>query len=138
MIEIGGRELATPGELVLLIAVIAFFVWGFRRQRRLSASGSGGERSLRSRPHVRPDPIPTGTGTSQVVLVQSGARTPQVIAVVRDATGRGLTEATQLVDAGDGSPQVVIDRISAESAARVAGALTDAGATAEVRASVSP
>jgi large subunit ribosomal protein L7/L12 len=65
-----------------------------------------------------------------VVLKESGANKIQVIKVVRDATGLGLKEAKDLVDAGG---KAVKEKISKEDADKLKGLLEAAGAKVEIK-----
>ena len=65
-----------------------------------------------------------------VNLKDAGAKKIQVIKVVRELTGLGLTEAKDLVD---GAPQTVKAGISKDEAAQVKAKLEEQGATVEVK-----
>ena len=65
-----------------------------------------------------------------VTLKEAGAKKIQVIKVVRELTGLGLKEATDLVD---GAPQPVKTGIPKDEAATVKAKLEEQGATVEVK-----
>ena len=65
-----------------------------------------------------------------VVLKDVGANKIQVIKVVRDATGLGLKEAKDLVDA---APSTIKENMPKEDADKLVEALKAAGATVEVK-----
>ena len=64
-----------------------------------------------------------------VVLKDAGANKIQVIKAVREATGLGLKEATDLVD---GAPATIKENVAKEEAEKMKAALTEAGATVEL------
>ncbi len=65
-----------------------------------------------------------------VILTSFGANKVSVIKVVREATGLGLKEAKDLVEA---APKAVKEGASKEEAAELKKKLEEAGATAEVK-----
>lgn len=65
-----------------------------------------------------------------VILTNFGANKVSVIKVVREATGLGLKEAKDLVEA---APKAVKEAVSKDEAAELKKKLEDAGATAEVK-----
>jgi large subunit ribosomal protein L7/L12 len=65
-----------------------------------------------------------------VMLTGAGDKKIQVIKVVRELTGLGLKEATDLVD---GAPKAVKDGVSKEDAAKMKAALEEQGATVEIK-----
>jgi len=65
-----------------------------------------------------------------VVLTEAGAQKIQVIKVVRELTSLGLKEAKDLVD---GAPKAVLEKVNKDDAEKARTALTDAGATVEVK-----
>jgi len=65
-----------------------------------------------------------------VMLTACGASKVNVIKVVRAATGLGLKEAKDLVDA---APKAIKEGISKDDAEAIQKQLTDAGATCEVK-----
>ncbi|MEO6864463.1 MAG: 50S ribosomal protein L7/L12 [Gemmatimonadaceae bacterium] len=65
-----------------------------------------------------------------VNLKEAGAKTIQVIKVVRELTGLGLKEAKDLVD---GAPQAVKAGVTKEEAATMKAKLEDQGAVVEVK-----
>lgn len=65
-----------------------------------------------------------------VVLKEAGQKKIQVIKVVREATGRGLKEAKDLVDA---APQVVKEGVKKEEAEELKKKLEEAGGTVELK-----
>lgn len=65
-----------------------------------------------------------------VVLTGAGANKINVIKVVRELTGLGLKEAKDLVD---GAPKTVKDGVSKDDAEKMKKALTDAGASVELK-----
>ena len=68
-----------------------------------------------------------------VVLTGIGAEKIKVIKVVRDATGLGLKEAKDLVDAAANAPQIIKEAIAKADAEALAKQLSEVGATAEVK-----
>lgn len=86
---------------------------------------------------------PTATQTTQeakeektsftVVLSAIGEKKIEVIKLVRDATGKGLKEAKDLVDAVVSSPQVVKENIKKEEAEDLKKKLEAVGAKVELR-----
>ncbi len=65
-----------------------------------------------------------------VVLTGAGPNKINVIKVVRELTGLGLKEAKDLVD---GAPKTVKDGVSKDDAEKIKKALTDAGASVELK-----
>jgi len=65
-----------------------------------------------------------------VVLTEAGAQKIQVIKVVRELTSLGLKEAKDLVD---GAPKAVLEKVNKDDAEKARTALTDAGATVEIK-----
>jgi large subunit ribosomal protein L7/L12 len=68
--------------------------------------------------------------TFDVILATIGSNKINVIKVVRELTGLGLKEAKDLVD---GAPKPVKEAVSKEDAEKMKKALTDAGATVELK-----
>ena len=65
-----------------------------------------------------------------VILTSAGAAKINVIKAVRESTGLGLKEATELVD---GAPKAVKEKVSADDAEAAKAKLEEAGATVEVK-----
>ena len=65
-----------------------------------------------------------------VVLANFGAKKLDVIKVVRELTGLGLKDAKDLVE---GAPKTVKEGVSKDEAEKIKAALTEAGATVEVK-----
>ena len=65
-----------------------------------------------------------------VILTSAGAAKINVIKAVREMTGLGLKEATELVD---GAPKAVKEKASADDAEAAKAKLEEAGATVEVK-----
>src|SRR3954464_1719447 len=65
-----------------------------------------------------------------VILTDAGAQKIQVIKVVRELTSLGLKEAKDLVDA---APKAVLEKVAKDDAEKAKTALSDAGATVEVK-----
>ncbi len=65
-----------------------------------------------------------------VILTSAGAAKINVIKAVREITGLGLKEATELVD---GAPKAVKEKVSADDAEAAKAKLEEAGATVEVK-----
>ena len=65
-----------------------------------------------------------------VVLANFGAKKLDVIKVVRELTGLGLKDAKDLVE---GAPKTVKEGVSKDEAEKVKAALTEAGATVEIK-----
>jgi large subunit ribosomal protein L7/L12 len=68
--------------------------------------------------------------TFDVVLKAAGEKKIQVIKVVREATGLGLKEAKDLVE---GAPKTVKEALPKADAEKLQKALTDQGATVELK-----
>ncbi|MBC7785639.1 MAG: 50S ribosomal protein L7/L12 [Burkholderiales bacterium] len=68
--------------------------------------------------------------TFDVVLKAAGEKKIQVIKVVREATGLGLKEAKDLVEA---APKVVKEALTKPEADKLAKSLTEQGATVELK-----
>ena len=65
-----------------------------------------------------------------VVLANFGAKKLDVIKVVREITGLGLKDAKDLVE---GAPKTIKEGVSKDEAEKVKAALTEAGATVEIK-----
>jgi large subunit ribosomal protein L7/L12 len=65
-----------------------------------------------------------------VILTEAGAQKIQVIKVVRELTSLGLKEAKDLVD---GAPKPVLEKVNKDDADKAKAALTEAGASVEVK-----
>ena len=65
-----------------------------------------------------------------VILNAAGDKKIQVIKVVRELTSLGLKEAKDLVD---GAPKPVLEKANKDDAEKAKAALTEAGATVEVK-----
>ena len=65
-----------------------------------------------------------------VILASFGAKKLDVIKVVRELTGLGLKDAKDLVEA---APKAIKEGVSKDEAESIKKALTDAGATVEVK-----
>ena len=65
-----------------------------------------------------------------VILASFGAKKLDVIKVVREITGLGLKDAKDLVE---GAPKTVKEGVSKDEAEKVKAALTEAGATVEIK-----
>ena len=65
-----------------------------------------------------------------VILKAAGANKIQVIKVVRELTGLGLTEAKDLVD---GAPKPVKEKVSKQEAEAIKAKLTEVGAEVEIK-----
>ena len=65
-----------------------------------------------------------------VVLKSFGAKKLDVIKAVREITGLGLKEAKEMVE---GAPKTVKEGVSKDEAEQIKAALTEAGATVEVK-----
>ena len=65
-----------------------------------------------------------------VILKDAGASKLNVIKVVRAVTGLGLKDAKDLVE---GAPKTVKEGVSKDEAEKVKAALTEAGATVEIK-----
>ena len=65
-----------------------------------------------------------------VILTEAGAQKIQVIKVVRELTSLGLKEAKDLVD---GAPKPILEKANKDDAEKAKTALTDAGATVEIK-----
>ena len=68
-----------------------------------------------------------------IVLTKVGEKKIEVIKVVRDATGKGLKEAKDLVDAAVAGVQVVKEGAGKDEAAELKKKLETAGATVELK-----
>ena len=65
-----------------------------------------------------------------VILANFGAKKLDVIKVVREITGLGLKDAKDMVE---GAPKAVKEGVSKEEAEKIKAALTEAGATVEIK-----
>ena len=65
-----------------------------------------------------------------VILASFGAKKLDVIKVVRELTGLGLKDAKDLVE---GAPKTIKEGVSKDEAEKVKAALTEAGATVEIK-----
>ncbi|MBR2722148.1 MAG: 50S ribosomal protein L7/L12 [Clostridia bacterium] len=65
-----------------------------------------------------------------VILANFGAKKLDVIKVVRELTGLGLKDAKDLVE---GAPKAIKEGVSKDEAEKIKAALTEAGATVEVK-----
>ena len=65
-----------------------------------------------------------------VILANFGAKKLDVIKVVRELTGLGLKDAKDLVE---GAPKAVKEGVSKDEAEKIKAALTEAGATVELK-----
>ncbi len=65
-----------------------------------------------------------------VVLASFGAKKLDVIKAVREITGLGLKDAKDLVE---GAPKTIKEGVSKDEAEKVKAALTEAGATVEIK-----
>ena len=65
-----------------------------------------------------------------VVLASFGAKKLDVIKAVRELTGLGLKDAKDLVE---GAPKTVKEGVSKDEAEKIKAALTEAGATVEIK-----
>jgi len=65
-----------------------------------------------------------------VILTEAGAQKIQVIKVVRELTSLGLKEAKDLVDS---APKAVLEKANKDDAEKAKTALTDAGASVEIK-----
>jgi len=80
-------------------------------------------------PFERPAAPPTA-GPVEVVLHDCGRNKIAVIKLVREATGLGLKEAKDLVDA---APKPVLEKASKDDADKAKAKLEEAGATVELK-----
>ena len=65
-----------------------------------------------------------------VILKSFGAKKLDVIKAVREITGLGLKEAKEMVE---GAPKTVKEGVSKDEAEKIKAALTEAGATVEIK-----
>ena len=65
-----------------------------------------------------------------VILANFGAKKLDVLKVVREITGLGLKDAKDLVE---GAPKAVKEGVSKDEAEKIKAALTEAGATVEIK-----
>jgi len=75
-------------------------------------------------------PVEEEKTSFDVVLKSAGAEKIKVIKVVREATGLGLKEAKDLVDA---APKAIKEGLSKEEAEKLAAAFKEAGADVELK-----
>jgi len=68
-----------------------------------------------------------------IELTGVGEKKIEVIKVVRDAIGKGLKEAKDLVDAADSSPQVIKENVKKEEAGEIKKKFEAAGAKVELK-----
>lgn len=71
--------------------------------------------------------------TFNVVLASAGDKKIEVIKVVRDATGKGLKESKDLVDAAAAAPQMIKENASKEQAEELKKKFEAAGAKVELK-----
>jgi large subunit ribosomal protein L7/L12 len=88
----------------------------------VAAAGGGGA--------AAPAPVEEAKSTFDVVLKAAGDKKIQVIKVVRSATGLGLKEAKDLVEA---APKVVKENLAKEEAEKLKKELEEQGATVELK-----
>ena len=102
----------------------------------------GDTESLKTLGAIAETPVAAGNGGGEqaeektsfnVVLTAVGGQKIEVIKVVRDATGKGLKEAKDLVDATATGPQVVKEGASKEESAELKKKFDAAGATIELK-----
>ena len=86
---------------------------------------------------VAPAPVEAPEGeeksTFTVKLAEVGGQKIEVIKVVRDATGKGLKEAKDIVDAAAAGAQVVAENLKKEDAETLKKKLETAGAKVELQ-----
>jgi len=68
-----------------------------------------------------------------IELKEIGDKKIEVIKIVRDATGKGLKEAKDIVDAAANSPQVIKENVKKEEAEEIKKKLEEAGAKVELK-----
>ena len=86
-----------------------------------AAGGAGGAAAA---------PVEEEKDEFDVILTEAGAQKIQVIKVVRELTSLGLKEAKDLVDS---APKAVLEKANKDDADKAKAALTDAGATVEIK-----
>jgi len=86
-----------------------------------AAAGGGGAAAA---------PVEEEKDEFDVILTEAGAQKIQVIKVVRELTSLGLKEAKDLVDS---APKAVLEKANKDDADKAKAALTDAGATVEIK-----
>jgi len=88
---------------------------------------------------VVPDGAPAGAEAAEeksvfnIELTGVGEKKIEVIKVVRDAIGKGLKEAKDLVDAAASSPQVIKENVKKEEAGEIKKKFEAAGAKVELK-----
>src|SRR5215210_8689009 len=87
----------------------------------VASAGGGG---------AAPAPVEEEKDEFDVILTAAGAQKIQVIKVVRELTSLGLKEAKDLVDS---APKAVLEKVNKDDAEKAKTALSDAGATVEVK-----
>jgi large subunit ribosomal protein L7/L12 len=75
-------------------------------------------------------PVEEEKAEFDVVLTEAGPQKIQVIKVVRELTSLGLKEAKDLVDS---APKAVLEKANKDDAEKAKTALTDAGASVEIK-----
>jgi len=88
----------------------------------VAAAGGGGAAAAA--------PVEEEKDEFDVILTEAGAQKIQVIKVVRELTSLGLKEAKDLVDS---APKAVLEKANKDDADKAKAALTDAGATVEIK-----
>lgn len=78
-------------------------------------------------------PVAEEKTSFNVELKAVGGKKIEVIKVVRDATGKGLKEAKDLVDAAASAPQIVKENVKKEEAEDLKKKFEAAGATVELK-----
>jgi large subunit ribosomal protein L7/L12 len=86
-----------------------------------AAGGAGGAAAA---------PVEEEKDEFDVILTEAGAQKIQVIKVVRELTSLGLKEAKDLVDS---APKAVLEKANKDDADKAKAALTEAGATVEIK-----
>ncbi len=81
----------------------------------------------------QPEALSEEKSEFSVVLVKVGDKKLEVIKAVRDATGKGLKEAKDLVDAAVSEPQVIKEAVRKEEAQELKKKLEEAGAQVELK-----
>jgi large subunit ribosomal protein L7/L12 len=87
----------------------------------VAAAGGGGAAAA---------PVEEEKDEFDVILTEAGQQKIQVIKVVRELTSLGLKEAKDLVDS---APKAVLEKANKDDAEKAKAALTEAGATVEVK-----
>jgi hypothetical protein len=119
---LGANKSDSVGSVVLLVWLLTLGYYFFYKQQWMSRYSSSRRTQEIS--------VNGAEAELSVILKQAGGKKIQVTKVVRELTGLGLKEATDLVD---GAPNAVKRNVSKDEAAQIKAKLEAEGAVVEVR-----